>query len=917
LNIDPNWLGMGAKALVLWFYGQEDNDANQKMYVTLTDGASNSAKIIYDGDMNDVREQKWHEWNIDLQGFVDSNNVDLTNVSRITIGFGNGTQAANDGTVYFEDIQLYTTRCVLSKRDPDFAKVDYAPAGNPGGDCVVNYQEIKIMADTWLDKDEIISTNNPGDSNLVVYYPLNEGGGSKVYSHPDSNHPDFCDTKWTGTFSGAGASLATPGTAGIGGTGCIYVDGTEGSRVSCGIYGQAGLGIGSGKVYPTDTNAMTLSIWVKWLGPRTWDPYLMSQSQGLIGKRGGWDDVSMVWMFECDTGASGSFGLRHYAIGDTATPDLYSPDNILNPYIGQWVHLAATYPHPSGDPCDANSYARLYLNGGQVASRPWRFSFGYDPNIFLTIGNTMDQNAETNSPESFYGYIDEVRIYNRALEPNQIGYLADTTPLDGHLWVPIWSPANVCDKEPPGYRIVNFDDITYVGKHWYGTETWPRLSLPCKIWDVGSEITGSITVQNAKPCECKTHTSSISDKDHWVDSIGYSGTPPDTIKKYSWDKEPGTNPKSGEYPNGTTGSAVDWNAPPCTGTVIIKLKADDLPDPMYGACPGEMTRDDNPKDFEGTSTVSLPQDCVAGIKSATLTANKAGVPNCSNPDACGSTGPPTNLITNILAKYNNCKWVFAVTASKDCPCAVCSDNFTQIDNGNDADVSKSNFCGIVDLFSTGNGCGRIGGILYSNSTCVQIHEDKHFSIFNDRLPAEAALLLNKDSMKDMEINCKDATTTTCQVAADARKGAINADVEAAYHKAWTWMDPVAEEALCVATARPCFENVAKSICQRAKDEPTWDAYTCAQCVAWGFIDQRTLNSSSTTGGDVTTPGEGAYTYDHGTVVNLVATADASYHFVNWTGTAVDAGKVANPNAASTTVTMNGDYTVVANFAADK
>jgi len=85
---------------------------------------------------------------------------------------------------------------------------------------------------------------------------------------------------------------------------------------------------------------------------------------------------------------------------------------------------------------------------------------------------------------------------------------------------------------------------------------------------------------------------------------------------------------------------------------------------------------------------------------------------------------------------------------------------------------------------------------------------------------------------------------------------------------------------------------------------------------WNFttIYKRTLTSSSTAGGNVTTPGEGAFQYDNGTVVNLVATNDAHYHFVNWTGTAVTAGKVGNPNSANTNVTMDGDYTVIANFA---
>jgi hypothetical protein len=76
------------------------------------------------------------------------------------------------------------------------------------------------------------------------------------------------------------------------------------------------------------------------------------------------------------------------------------------------------------------------------------------------------------------------------------------------------------------------------------------------------------------------------------------------------------------------------------------------------------------------------------------------------------------------------------------------------------------------------------------------------------------------------------------------------------------------------------------------------------------IDQRTLTTSTTAGGTVTTPGIGTYWYIHGTDANIVATADLNYHFVNWTG---DTNTVANSNAAVTTITMDANYAIQANF----
>lgn len=74
-----------------------------------------------------------------------------------------------------------------------------------------------------------------------------------------------------------------------------------------------------------------------------------------------------------------------------------------------------------------------------------------------------------------------------------------------------------------------------------------------------------------------------------------------------------------------------------------------------------------------------------------------------------------------------------------------------------------------------------------------------------------------------------------------------------------------------------------------------------------------LTISSTPGGSVTTPGEGRFLYDAGTVVKLVAVPDEHYHFVGWTG---DVGTIADVHAASTTITMNGSYSITANFALD-
>ena len=77
------------------------------------------------------------------------------------------------------------------------------------------------------------------------------------------------------------------------------------------------------------------------------------------------------------------------------------------------------------------------------------------------------------------------------------------------------------------------------------------------------------------------------------------------------------------------------------------------------------------------------------------------------------------------------------------------------------------------------------------------------------------------------------------------------------------------------------------------------------------ITEYNLTISSTGGGSVTSPGEGTFTYDEGTVINLVAEPDDGYRFENWTG---DVSSIADVNAATTIITTDNDYSITANFA---
>ncbi|MFO1431841.1 MAG: PKD domain-containing protein [Candidatus Competibacteraceae bacterium] len=75
-----------------------------------------------------------------------------------------------------------------------------------------------------------------------------------------------------------------------------------------------------------------------------------------------------------------------------------------SPATGQWVHLAATYN---------GAQQRLYVNGTEVASKNLSGQI-------LTSNGDLRIGGNSVWGEFFQGFIDEVRIYNRALSPSEI-----------------------------------------------------------------------------------------------------------------------------------------------------------------------------------------------------------------------------------------------------------------------------------------------------------------------------------------------------------------------------------------------------------------------------------------------------------------------------------------------------------------
>jgi hypothetical protein len=151
-----DWTINNVKALTLYFYGASANAAEQ-LYVALEDNAGH-VKIVNYSDIGAVQIAAWQEWNIELTQFSAAG-VNLAAVKKMYIGLGNRTspRAGGTGTIFIDDIRVYPSRCV-----PSMGK----PAADLSGNCVVDYADLDIMANTWLDSGAQLVADLDADSDV-------------------------------------------------------------------------------------------------------------------------------------------------------------------------------------------------------------------------------------------------------------------------------------------------------------------------------------------------------------------------------------------------------------------------------------------------------------------------------------------------------------------------------------------------------------------------------------------------------------------------------------------------------------------------------------------------------------------------------------------------------------------------------
>jgi hypothetical protein len=419
-----DWTACDANALVLWFKGEDWNE-DERLYVALEDAAGNRAEVNHP-DPN-LQNEDWQEWTIELQLFNDINDVNLANIKEVAIGLGDGQLPAGWGEIWFDDIMLIGLRCIPL----------YALAGDLNGDCVVNFADLKIIANNWLGAAVV-----PNDADLLGHWKLDEGSGYTVYNSVSGGTDGTIDNKYppedvldSGGLNGIGLGMIR---------GTVWdSDWLRGVFPSFNGNNTNGAYIDAGNIPALSLeDDFTWAFWAKQDcdGSPPEDPlrYLGTPSSGhvILGNRtngSNWDPHDFIKFTPVN------FEYAKWEGGFVGEGIDY--EDIPN---ARWLHHAVV---KDGD-------TLTYYRGGCIGdvdagNNPRTITKALDANPFFIGGDAVG--------ERWRGWISDVRIYECALSADEIAYLAELPP----------------DLYVDDSNSINFRDFAVLANNWLNEQLSP------------------------------------------------------------------------------------------------------------------------------------------------------------------------------------------------------------------------------------------------------------------------------------------------------------------------------------------------------------------------------------------------------------------------------------------------------------
>lgn len=193
---------------------------------------------------------------------------------------------------------------------------------------------------------------------------------------------------------------------------------------------------------------LTLSLWVKWAGQPTTPVY-----QGLIGKRNVYAS-NMMWQLEIGNNAASILTFKSNINGVT------SP--ILP--VDEWEQVVVAYD---------GTTATIYRNGTYANSGPVTLNDGMAANMMI---GAVGQDPGLTAPTSIMnGQLDDIKIYNYALDPVTIAYsFTDIDPLGRTACINPNDPVLV-KYDLDGNCEVGLSDLVDLASHWLTGQLVPDV----------------------------------------------------------------------------------------------------------------------------------------------------------------------------------------------------------------------------------------------------------------------------------------------------------------------------------------------------------------------------------------------------------------------------------------------------------